>query len=326
MVRLVNIRFRNICAILRVEVRMDLTLRTALQNYHRNLIAENKTPKTIEGYMDGLKVWVQDIGPDRMVSSLNIADVQEHIISLRTKPGITTGSLMSSHSIAKRYAVIRTFVRWLHVHGWLPSLILDGYQAPKISNELPSPLSPDEVARLFVLLRNHSFRDKVIIEFFLDTGVRLEELAGLTMNRLDLDDGWATVIGKGRKTRRVPLGPILVRDLFEYVSVHRKPKHKDEAIVFLSEHGETHGCAFKYEGVRQMVDRLLTEIRVTGKHGAHTLRHTFATMYLRNGGSLEGLRIILGHTDIKVTQRYIHLLGSDVQNEHLRVSPLESLR
>jgi len=305
----------------------DITLRVALQNYERDLKATNKAPKTLRAYMDGLKEWGLEIGLDRQVSTLSITDVQDHIISLKTHSGSRTGSLLSTHTIAKRYAVIRTFVRWLHTHGWLSSLILDGYQAPRITNELPDPLSPEEIVRLFAVLKNgHTFRDKVIIEFFLDTGVRLEELAGLTMGKIDMDEGWATIMGKGRKVRRVPLGPILVRDLYEYISVYRKPLHSSEDAVFLDEHGELNGSRMKYEAMRVMVTRLLGSIRATGKHGPHTLRHTFATMYLRNGGSLEGLRIIMGHTDIKVTQRYIHLLGSDVHNEHLRVSPLESLR
>jgi integrase/recombinase XerD len=141
--------------------------------------------------------------------------------------------------------------------------------------------------------------------------------------RLDVNDphlkyGWVKVYSKGGRERILPLGNNLKRDLAEYLK-HNRPNLADEneQALFVTKEGS---CYAK-EGLATLGKTKLKKINVKGKYGPHKLRHTFATNYLRNGGNLEQLRLILGHRDISTTQRYLLLLPEDLSNAHLEVSP-----
>jgi len=115
------------------------------------------------------------------------------------------------------------------------------------------------------------------------------------------------------------LGNRCARDLFTYIHSHRQA-NAGEQTVFIGKSGYGLG----YEGLAIMVRRAISEIRVgEGKRGAHVLRHTMATNFLRAGGNLETLRRILRHNDIKVTQIYAHLANEDILAEHRELSPLD---
>jgi site-specific recombinase XerD len=160
------------------------------------------------------------------------------------------------------------------------------------------------------------------MELFLDTGLRLNEVCALDLKDVHVQGAWCRVYGKGRKEAIVPLGRKLCRDLSIYIHAHRKPTYQDEPALFINRFGHR----LEREGLAILVRRALANIGIEGKHGAHTLRHTFATNFLRNGGSLEALRRILRHNDIKVTQRYIHLVMDDVIGQHHQASPLDHMR
>ena len=302
-----------------------ITLSQAFTEFMADCNGKNLTRKTLRAYNDVLHQWIQVVGKDKDVKELTVSDIRNYVASLQTRPGHQEDTSFSTHSVAKYYAVIRTFVRWLFAEELVPSILTVNFKGPKVSHDLPDPLNDEELGRLSRSVQQRCFRDRVIVEFFLDTGVRLEELSGLTLDRINLEGFTATVIGKGRKTRQVPLGPQLSRDLRYYIDRYRHPAHPAEPILFLQEKGEHVGHSMGYEGMSSLIRRILEPIRTSGKCGPHTLRHTFATLYLRNRGSLEGLRRILGHTDVKVTQRYIHLVNADVQEDHRTASPLAHL-
>jgi integrase/recombinase XerD len=203
----------------------------------------------------------------------------------------------------------------------IPERVTDFTSAPKMTGDLPKALTDEEVLRLLAY-EDNNYRNMVIFELFLDTGLRLAEVANLELKDIHLSAGWAMVMGKGSKQAIVPLGKKLMRDLYIYVHQYRKPASDDVQALFLNPEGEALGR----EGIAILVRRALAHVGVEGKHGAHTLRHTFATNFLRNGGSLEALRRILRHSDIKITSRYIHLLSEDMVAEHRRASPLDKIR
>jgi site-specific recombinase XerD len=303
---------------------MAAALSSVIENYLLACRAGNVTPKTLRIYKDTLNDFKQFVG-DLDIAELNREHLKNYVVMLQARPGKAPGSTLSSHSVFKYYSVVRTFVRWAFFEGLTLENITARMKTPEVTKDLPDPLTREEEDKLMRVISFRPLRDQVIIEFFLDTGVRLQELAELTIDRVYISESSARVIGKGRKTRTVPMGRKLTQHVHTYVTFHRKALPGQEAL-FVNEHGRERGYNMGYEGMAVLVRRILEPIRGSKKAGAHTLRHTFATRFLQNGGDIESLRIILGHEDIKVTQRYMHLLPADVQVVHHSASPLDRRR
>ena len=137
----------------------------------------------------------------------------------------------------------------------------------------------------------------------LDTGLRLSEVAGLRKSELA---EIVRVLGKGSKIRHVPFSADLV---------DRLRRVGDESHIWTA----ADGAPLSRGGVKTTYRRLFAASGVRG--GAHSLRHTFATEYLRGGGDLYRLSRIMGHSTTRITERYLHLLVDDLVEEHRRLSP-----
>ena len=138
----------------------------------------------------------------------------------------------------------------------------------------------------------------------LDTGVRASELVGLTLDCtwLDPDDSYLKVMGKGRKEREVPLGRTARTALRRYITRYRKPRTAAEQHVFLGRTGEP----LQVSGLEQIVRPIGQRARIKGvRCSPHTFRHTFACQYLLAGGDIYKLSRIMGHTSVKVTEKYL---------------------
>jgi integrase/recombinase XerD len=148
----------------------------------------------------------------------------------------------------------------------------------------------------------------------LDTGLRISEALSLTRAAIDMDNCVLRVRGKGQKERLVPISFELRKRLFRYL------KTGDNEFVFCNRNGGAIRQRDFLRDFKKMGERLgITGIRIS----PHTCRHTFAVMYLKNGGNLEYLRRILGHTSIETTQKYLRSIGIEqVQEVHQRFSPL----
>ena len=291
-----------------------LTINNAVDNYLLAVRSEGKSPKTIRAYSDILHAFMAGI-KEELVEELTENHIRIYMADLPSRAG-RYGDFSTSSQM-KHYATIRTFIRWLYAQGYTSRCITDRTRPPKISNDLPDALSSEEVGRLRDVLSMGLFRDQVIITMFLDTGLRLRELMQLNLDDIYFDERLLRVYGKGKKEALVPFGKLLAKDLHAYIILHRSPEDRKEKALFLNRFGKR----LEYEGLAMLVRRILGKVRTTGKGGAHTLRHTFATNFLRNGGDVEGLRVILRHTDISTTQRYSHLVTKDISAMHDRFSP-----
>jgi site-specific recombinase XerD len=294
----------------------EISVRQAIDNYLLACRAEGHSVKTMSlkrGFLNDFAKFTGDIAVRQIAPNT----IQEYIVEKMDSPG-KISEKMSSYSVAKYYSVVRAFLRWAYQQGMTDNCATDYTRPPRIDNDLPDALSPDELVRLVRHLKGAaSFRDRVIFEFFLDTGCRLSEVIGLDVDDINLEGGYARVVGKGRKEALVPLGIKLSRDLHTYIVRHREATLGERA-VFVTRHG----TRFSDEGMKTLVRRHMNAVGVEGKHGPHKLRHTFATQFLRKGGDMETLRRILRHTDIKVTQRYTHLRTEDLLQAHRLVSPM----
>lgn len=160
-------------------------------------------------------------------------------------------------------------------------------------------------------------RDRTMMLVLLDTGIRISELMGLTVEDVDVARGLLTVIGKGDKQRRVPVSPPTCVQLVRYLG-HRAKRGPKSSALWVSQHG---GRALN---LYYLDHRLAALCRVQGLPHvhAHMFRHTAATELLRNGANPQHVQLLLGHTSVSVTQRYIHLAGQDVEAMHQSASPV----
>ena len=239
------------------------------------------------------------------------------------------GRGVSESTYATYFKHLKSFVRWLHREELIEENWTARIPPPKIPELLPKVLTDDQIERLFIVLRRDrskiGFRNLVIFTTFLDTGLRCNELANLKVDDVQVDQRFVFVKqGKGKKQRVVPFGLRLKKLLLRYASDHRyelseRAGHVKSEYFFLNQEGKR----FKAAGIQKMCRRNLQMIGVN--YATHVLRHTFATLYLRNGGDIESLRLILGHATLEMTKHYLHLLPADLIKSHNTFSPMDKL-
>lgn len=298
-----------------------MNLKNAVDQFIAAKEIENLSDRTIRVYTDMTRELVEYVG-DKPLERFDEKDVREFLNYHRNRKG-ERGPL-SDATIHKYYSIVRTLSRWLEDQGYIIKAPTDKVRPPRVENKLPEALSDEEINKLFVYLKSFcSKRVEILFSFFLDTGARLSEVVGLDLTDLHLDDNWVKVYGKGRRERILPLGKSLKKDLELYLSVIRPTiVKKGEKALFVTKFGER----YSPNGLSTLIKVKLKAVNVNGKYGPHKLRHTFATNYLRNGGNLEQLRIVMGHRDISTTQRYLSLLPEDLTRAQLSASPMDRIK
>jgi integrase/recombinase XerD len=171
------------------------------------------------------------------------------------------------------------------------------------------------------------FRDYTIILLLLDTGIRVSEMCSLTLDRVYLEvlnEAFIKVMGKGRKEREVGLSPEVAQHLWKYIHAYRHPKDASNQSLFINSFGKP----LTIFGIEQMLQEVAKRAKVTGvRVSPHTFRHTFARMYLENGGDVYRLSLLLGHSSVVVTENYLKDFYSrnarQGQSKHSPVANLE---
>lgn len=226
-----------------------------------------------------------------------------------------TGQPFSSSSIGIAYRNLRTFWRWCEAEDLIARSPMRNVEAPMVEETIPDCLTEDEAEHLLKCVRRNgdrnAFRDYLIHAFFMGTGVRLAELAGLDVDDVDLKAGYAKVFGKRRKERLVSLGAVLPLEIKRYLLKHRRAEDGERAL-FTNEQGRRLGK----RGIQTLIVRDLKQYvsRSLVRAGPHTYRHTHITFRLRQTRDLKGTSLAAGHADTRTTERYTHLALRDVLN------------
>jgi len=164
-------------------------------------------------------------------------------------------------------------------------------------------------------------RNKAIVSVFIDTGLRLTELAEMKLSELDPQLQQVRVLGKGNKWRAVPINGEAKKALRLYLTQYRPSQVKDDAVWLTDD-----GTPMSFHSVRIMIDRLKVRAGVRSGGSAHRFRHYFATRYLENGGDMNILRLLLGHATLYMVLRYTKFVdGRRALAESQSYSPLDRL-
>ena len=219
------------------------------------------------------------------------------------------------------YRVLKTFLRWydqeVEPEGWRNPITK--VKAPRLNEE---PLEPANIQDVFAMAAtcNKSFmglRDRAILLFLLDSGVRARELLALDVEDVDLVGGLVTVRqGKGRKARPVVIG----RDARKALRAYLKSRNDTLPALWVTDNqdGRLH-----YAGLRVVVMRRAKKAGVD-RPQIHDFRRAFAINMLRKGVDLATLAELMGHTSIKVLRRYLKYLPEDLQDAHRKGSPVDN--
>ena len=220
-------------------------------------------------------------------------------------------------SVARRVGSIHTFFRWAaatHRVAQDPSVLLG---RPKVVNRLPTVLRAREAAELTEspsppdpgegsdpLDHAVAQRDRAVFELLYGSGLRVGEVAGLTVDRIDLDRGRVLVLGKGSKEREIPMSDHAVDALSAYLTQGRgimAPEGGRELFYNKRKKG------FSPRDIRSMVERYGGTVLPGKRVTPHTLRHSFATHLLEGGADIRAVQELLGHASVATTQRYTHV-------------------
>lgn len=205
-------------------------------------------------------------------------------------------------SLQRLLSACRSFFRWQQRQGLLKVDPTTGLRAPKAARKLPQVLDADEVAQLVEVdvAAPIDARDRAMLELFYSSALRLSELCALRWGDLDLAEGFVRVLGKGNKTRVVPVGRFARAALGELLAA-RKAKAIDP--VFPGRHGAPIGP----RAIQKRMKLLALKQGVHKNVHPHLLRHSCASHVLESSGDLRGVQELLGHADIATTQIYTHL-------------------
>jgi integrase/recombinase XerD len=223
---------------------------------------------------------------------------------------------------ARKVAAIRSFYGFALREGLAERDVAALIDAPRPGSYLPDVLDPDDVERILEAPPADDpagIRDRAILELLYACGLRVSELTGLDLDRVDLAALQVRVIGKGNKERRVPMGEPARERLHRYLAGPRAEwtARRPTAACFVSRRGQR----LSREAVWRLVRRWVEAAGVPGHVTPHTFRHSFATHLLAGGADLRVVQALLGHASISTTQLYTHLTGERLREVYLRAHP-----
>ena len=219
-------------------------------------------------------------------------------------------------SVSRKIASLRGWFKWmmgLELIKFDPTVSLE---QPKLSKHLPKVLSISEVDTL--LSQELPLLSKVILEILYATGMRVSELANLTIDNINLKHNYVKCSGKGSKERLVPIGKIAKEALVNYLNQRELIIEKYEIetkFLLLHDNGR--------KVTRQDIYHLISNLgqTVLNKHiTPHTLRHSFATHLLENGADLRVVQELLGHSDVATTQLYTHISKKRLKDVYFSIN------
>ena len=251
-----------------------------------------------------------------LVEDLDYETAQRYQTHIRKYIG-RTGRKIKNTSVNTYMRAVRTFLRWLTDEGYLKQTVKLPKKVRDDSDQI-IPLTASEVEVLDnLILRDYYFRESpalwsyytrrnwLLLHSMLDEGLRVAEVAALRWSQVDFDKGLLLVYkGKGRKDRIVPLSAVYGEQLRYYRDEILAPGHRHpESYVF---YDRFEGEPITVNAIKLYMSKKKRQSGIDRLH-CHLLRHTFATSFIMGGGDVSVLRVLLGHEDFVITQRYLHL-------------------
>ena len=253
---------------------------------------------------------------------LALADITEPLLAEYSRYLHSEGLQPSSCRIALVH--LRRFFRFLSSRGILPLNPAELLKGGRPAMKIPETLAAEQVGRLLESIDPqdvpYGARDRAMLEMLYGSGLRVSELVRLRPEQVDWDEMFLRVLGKGQKTRYVPLGGMAAVALRCYMQ-HARSKllrpGKRADVLFLSRQGG----ALTRERIRQIIKARAEAAGVSENVYPHIMRHSFATHLLENGADLRVIQDMLGHANLATTQIYTHVEAKRLVSLHRQFHP-----
>jgi integrase/recombinase XerC len=270
-------------------------------------VEKNYSPMTLKSYggdIDLFTDFMQKRSGNCSWEKVSILDIRAYLAQLNNQQA-------ARKSIARRISSLRSFYKYLIRENHVKINPFAKVRTPKLEKKLPVFLEETEINELLEQPDQSNLlglRDKAILEFLYATGCRVSELAGLTLDRVDLGNQYALLLGKGHKERLVPIGHPCIRALEAYLNKSRnllmeKFQVEEHEHIFVN----SRGTPLTDRSVRRILDKYISQMSLHKHISPHSIRHTFATHLLEHGADLRSVQELLGHASLSTTQIYTHV-------------------
>ena len=231
----------------------------------------------------------------------NYSDIKEEICSA------WIGDLYSQNnkpkSIQRHLSSAKGFFRFLKKNNLISSSPFELVTAPKSSNTLPDVLSPEDVEQLLNFKPSNTIeiRDMAIVELMYSSGLRVSETVNINISDFEENMSFLRVIGKGSKTRLVPMGRFAINAINNWLNERGKISNNTDALFLNSK-----GSRLSVRSIQLRLKKMAIKQGLPPVH-PHMLRHSFATHMLESSGDLRTIQELLGHSSLSTTQIYTKL-------------------
>mgnify|MGYP000604040612 CR=1 FL=1 len=294
----------------------DGSLENHLKLFILTCRVNNLSPRTVNDYAQKIGAFVSFLEQEGITAPAEITATYVRLFLLGTQ------QRCKPVSVHDYYGTINRFFNWLVEEEILKESPMSRMHPPKVPKELIKPFKSQDIDDLLALCQNNflGIRNRAIILTFLDTGLRLSELASIQLADMDLDREIIKVMGKGAKERMVRTGRETQKAILKYLL----QRNDNLPCLWVTEERRP----MKWNGIQIMIIRLgkragLKSVRCS----PHTFRHTFAISCLRNGMGEFSLQWLLGHSTLQQTKKYCGSLGAnEAIVAHQKASPVDNMK
>jgi len=275
----------------------------------------NYSPETAKAYeVDLLQFEEFARECELQLKEVNPNTVREWIVQMMDK-GVTASS------INRKLSALRSFYKYLLKQGEVSADPMTKISGPKKKKPLPVFVKEKEMDRLLDDIDfEDSFRgrrDKLIIQLFYETGMRLAELVGLNDADVDFGAKVIKVTGKRNKQRIIPYGDELAEAMQNYLEERSQTVQTPSGAFITKENGER----IPRSNVQNIVRENLSKVTTVKKRSPHVLRHTFATSMLNHQAELGAIKELLGHESLATTEVYTHTTFEELKKAYNQAHP-----
>lgn len=288
-----------------------------VEKYRTYLLLEKSLSRnTLDAYMRDLKKLIIYIDAREIsIKLVKKGNLQDFIAELYSDG-------KSPKSIARIISGVKSFFNFLVLDQYIEDDPSEQLDTPQIGRKLPTVLSIDEInliLRSIDVSTMEGQRNRAIIEVLYSCGLRISELTSIKFSDLFLDEGFIKVKGKGSKQRLVPISPIAINEINNYIFYRKQitAKKGNDSYIFLSNRGTPISRIMVFHFVKEYAAIAGIKKNIS----PHTFRHSFATHLLEGGANIRAIQQMLGHEKITTTEIYTHLDREFLRQEIIEHHP-----
>lgn len=279
---------------------------------------KNYSPHTVLSYHSDLLQFCRflETSPeDFSPNSISPSTLQQWMLSLINE-GVT------ARSISRKISTLKSFWHFMQLRGVVDKNPTTKLILPKTKKPLPAFYKQQEMEAALSEEREpaNSFeavRNRMIIDLFYETGMRVSELVSLKDSSFNFAAGEVRLTGKGNKERIIPLGREICQKIAAYQKLRNDETERQNDWLFVRKNG----LPMYRQGVYKVVHCEMSEVSTLHKQSPHVLRHTFATTLLNNGADINAVKKLLGHSSLAATQVYTHVSFNELNKIYKQAHP-----